>query len=85
MKKTIRFILDADIGDKDGGGYITLKQNVYTEKEVEGIIQTLKPLFDTKITNTTNVLGVDLGGCEGLTFKGIRVQEVKEFKSYYKV
>lgn len=84
MKKTIRFILDADIGDKDGGGYITLKQNVYTEKEVEEIIQKLKPLFDTKITLTTKILGVDLGGCEGLIFKGIRVQEVKEFKSYYK-
>lgn len=84
MGKTVRFILDADIGDKNGGGYITLNKNVYTEKEVENIIQELKPLFDTKITKTTKVLGTDLSGCEGLIFKGVRVQEVKEFKSYYK-
>lgn len=84
MKKTVRFILDADIGDKNGGGYITLKRNVYTEKEVEDVIEKLKPIFGTKITNTTKILGTDLSGCEGLVFKGVRVQEVKEFKSYYK-
>jgi hypothetical protein len=85
MKKTVRFILDADIGEKEGfGGYITLTNKVYTEKEVEDIIEELKPLFDTKITNTTKILKTDLSGCEGMIFKGVRVQEVKEFKSYYK-
>jgi len=83
MPKTVRFILDADIGDKQGGGYIRLKENVYTKNEVEEIIHKLKPIFNTKITSTTKVLGIDLGGCEGLIFKGVRVQEVKEFKSYY--
>jgi hypothetical protein len=84
MAKTVRFILDADIGDKQGGGYITLSKHVYTEKEVEDIIEKLKPTFGTKITSTTKILNTDLSGCEGMIFKGVRVQEVKEYKSYYK-
>jgi len=83
MARTIRFIINADIGDKQGGGYVDLKQNVCTEKGVEDVIKKLKPFFDTKITSTTKILGIDMGGFEGLIFKGVRVQEVKEYKSYY--
>lgn len=87
-KPSLAFILEADIGDEDGGGYLTVKKFASLE-EAEAEAKKLKQYFGKKVRKVPQSIflddmGDDMEEIQELSFKGVRISKGHtELKSYY--